>query len=51
MEKSFKLALVYNLLVYIQIFALVGGTSPDEFPPTKGNVYIHKYLYNKILVS
>ena len=47
-----KLPLLYNLRMYIQIFALVGGTSRRRVSPYKIEyLYIHEYLYNKILVS
>ena len=46
------LALLYNLQVYIQIFAHVGVTSRRRVSPYKSEyLYIHEYLYNKILVS
>ena len=35
-----KLALLYNLRVYIQTFPLVGGQVEDEFSPTRGNICI-----------
>ena len=47
-----KLALLYNLRVYLQFFALVGGTSRRRVSPYKSEyLYIHEYLYNKTLVS
>ena len=46
------LALLYNVLVYIQIFTLKGGTSQRRVSRYKSEyLYIHEYLYNKILVS
>ena len=51
MERS-KLALLNNLRVYIQILALVGGMSRRQVSSYESEyLYIHKYLYNKILVS
>ena len=48
----FMFALLYNLRVYIQIFALVGGTSRRRVSRYKSKyLYIHEYLYNKTLVS
>ena len=47
-----NLALLYNLRVYIQIFALVGGTSRRRVAPYKIEyLYIHEFLHNKIHLS
>ena len=44
--------LLYNLRVYIQIFSLVGGTSRRRVFRYKSEyLYIHEYLYHRILVS
>ena len=43
----FLLALLYNLRVYLQIFALIGGTSRSRVCRFKSEyLYIHEYLYN-----
>ena len=46
-------ALLYNFTsVYIQVFPLVGGTSRRRVSPYKREyLYVHEYLYDKILVS
>ena len=51
-KESNMLALLYNLLMYTQILDLIGGTSRRRVSSYKSEyLYIHKYLYNKILVS
>ena len=47
-----KVALSYNLPVYVQIFPLVGGTSQRWVSGYKSEyLYIHEYLYNKIHIT
>ena len=53
MTTSVKLALLYNLRVYIyKYWLLYVGQVKDEFPRYKSEyLYIQEYLYNKILVT